>query len=94
MPFALATKMATSDAGSRQPLYYPDIRQPLIHRYTCRLEVLGDGPCRLLRPRSSGRPMRGADPESFEQTAHWEREGVSRATWYRRRQRAAACETE
>ena len=31
---------------------------------------------------------RTGDPESFEQTRPWEREGVSRRTWYRRRRAA------
>ena len=32
---------------------------------------------------------RGVDPDSLSQRRPWEREGVSRATWYRRRERAA-----
>ena len=32
---------------------------------------------------------RGADPDSARSLRPWEREGVSRATWYRRRERAA-----
>ena len=38
-----------------------------------------------IRPNPKGRPLERDRQRSFEQTRPWEKEGMSRTTWYRRR---------